>query len=81
MKIEYQPKGQRVYEVVEKFIATDKESGLEFLIYKDKVYLRGWVGAFLPHYDELGFCHKKNNLTVDLLRKFIKAYDDARDGK
>jgi hypothetical protein len=80
MKIEYQPKGQRVYEVEEKFTATDKDSGLEFVIFKGKVYLRGWDGAGM-HYTELGFYFKKDNLTLDLLRKFIKAYDDAKAGK
>jgi hypothetical protein len=80
MKIEYQPKGQKVCEVDEQFIATDKESGLEFFIYRDKVRLRGWDGVG-AHYTEFGFYSKRDSLTLDLLRKFIKAYDDTKEGK
>lgn len=80
MKIEYQPKGQQVYEVEEKFTATEEAAKLQFVVFMGRVHLRGWDSA-CAHYSDLGFLYDSKGLTVDLLRKFLKAYDDARAGK
>lgn len=77
MKIEYQPKGQRVYEVEEKFTATDEAAKLQFVVFMGRVYLRGWESG-CEYFSELGFYYKRGDLTIDLLRRFLKAYDDAR---